>query len=231
VLVAAIVGIALAGGSGGGGSDSAKSAATATPSGAAAKSTAVLADQGCSKEKSLSSSADATTKSQIVFENKTADRVTTYWLDENGKRTSYGSLGPGESGKQGTYATQPWVVANSGGKCLGIYAAADKPGRAVVAPVAPLEDQGCAQEKSVRPGGDDAAKSKVVFQNETTNPVQIFWVNSAGKREPYGTLEPGQSQNQQTYDADPWVVADTEGKCVAVYVAGPEPAHAIISGT
>jgi hypothetical protein len=45
----------------------------------------------------------------IRFDNYRAGDVDLYWLDYEGKRVFYGSLGPGRSQLQETYVTHPWV--------------------------------------------------------------------------------------------------------------------------
>jgi hypothetical protein len=58
-------------------------------------------------------------KTNIEFVNKTAGTVKVYWLDYSGKRVYYYTLAPGASYTQRTFATNPWVILNSIGACVG----------------------------------------------------------------------------------------------------------------
>jgi hypothetical protein len=226
VAVAAVaVAIVLAAGSGGG-----SPSGQATRSGTAASSAGGLEDRGCASERSLRSSTKNRTKTRIAFANRTASKVQLYWLDYAGKRKSYGPIGRGGTVNQQTYTKDAWVVTDSDGACLGVYVAAAAPADAVVAPVAPLRDRGCAKEGSVRRAGGLNASTHIVFRNKTANPVSVFWIDGGGKRESYGRLRPGRSKDQPTFVTEPWVVADAVGKCLGVYVAGPETAPAVLSG-
>jgi hypothetical protein len=96
--------------------------------------------------------------------------------------------------------------------------------------VAPLRDQGCAKERSLRSTNAPTASTHIVFENRAADPVRVYWIDTVGKREPYSRLKPGESVTQQTYDTEPWVVTDATGRCLAVYAAGPETARAVYSG-
>ena len=45
-------------------------------------------------------------------------------------------------------------------------------------------------------------------QPDTSRTVDIYWLNFAGERERYGTLEPGGSYDQPTWITHPWVAVD-----------------------
>jgi hypothetical protein len=57
----------------------------------------------------------------IQFTNTTSQTVDIYWLDYNGQRFFYQSLGPGLSYVQPTYETHPWLIADSSGTGLQIF--------------------------------------------------------------------------------------------------------------
>jgi hypothetical protein len=71
-------------------------------------------------------SMNADTAASITFVNNTTAPVTTYWLDYHGNRVKYTKLGPGQSYKQPTYVTHPWVATDAAGNCVG-YTVADQP--------------------------------------------------------------------------------------------------------
>lgn len=47
---------------------------------------------------------------QITFKNQTSNALNLFWIDPGGKRISYGSLPPGESRPQRTYAHHVWAI-------------------------------------------------------------------------------------------------------------------------
>ena len=55
-------------------------------------------------------SLNAATKSTVTFFNKTSHKVTTVWLNYEGKPVKYTELAPGKSYTQSTYVTHPWIV-------------------------------------------------------------------------------------------------------------------------
>lgn len=50
------------------------------------------------------------TQIEIEFVNKLDEMVVVYWIDYKGKENEYFELQPGESKKQKTYVTHPWIV-------------------------------------------------------------------------------------------------------------------------
>lgn len=58
------------------------------------------------------------TSLHLVFSNQTKGTVSIYWLDFNGERVLYNTLGPGESDRQQTYVTHPWVIVDAEGRCI-----------------------------------------------------------------------------------------------------------------
>jgi hypothetical protein len=87
----------------------------------------------------------------------------------------------------------------------------------------------CAGAKSLR-SGESALNTSIHFVNETTAPVQIFWVDRHGKEKPYSRLNPDEQTLQPTFAGDVWIVRTTHGKCVHFVVAGPAPQDDVISG-
>ena len=100
-----------------------------------------------------------------------------------------------------------------------------------------LTDQGDAPEESLpnlqgrrapRVSGGQGRPVNLTFENRTENEVQLFWVDTAGRRQRYGTLKPGGQRRQHTYGEHVWLVADPNGEPVAVYRAGNDNAKALI---
>jgi hypothetical protein len=47
--------------------------------------------------------------------------INVFWIDYDGRRHFYRSLGKGDSQAFDTYATHPWVVTDASGNCLGVW--------------------------------------------------------------------------------------------------------------
>lgn len=63
-------------------------------------------------------SVSAATSIEVTFANRSSQRVVVWWIDYDGRRVRYASLGPGDSYVQPTFATHPWVVTTGEGTCL-----------------------------------------------------------------------------------------------------------------
>jgi hypothetical protein len=61
--------------------------------------------------------------------------------------------------------------------------------------------------------------STVTFHNETTNQLQLFWINYSGARQPFGELAPHSIHAQSTFATHAWLCVDEAGKPVALFVA------------
>jgi hypothetical protein len=59
----------------------------------------------------------------------------------------------------------------------------------------------------------------LTFLNKTKSPIKLIWINYDGGHEFYGSLEPDQSVNQQTYTTHPWLITDASGHCLGAFVA------------
>ena len=88
-------------------------AGTSTP-------TTPVSGPGCNTEGSARS-AGGGQPVQITFRNSTAGAVKIYWLDYTGKRQQYGTLSPGQSYTQSTYAGHPWLAADATDKCIELF--------------------------------------------------------------------------------------------------------------
>ncbi len=64
----------------------------------------------------------------LTFINRSAGQVQLFWLDPDGRRQSYGTLGPGQTRDQHTYAGHVWLVTDSEGQELGVFEAEENGG-------------------------------------------------------------------------------------------------------
>src|SRR3954469_21121499 len=64
--------------------------------------------------------------------------------------------------------------------------------------------------------------TEITFVNQTDRTVTVYWLNYAGQRIYYNTLNPSESYDQQTWVTHPWVVVDQAGTCLGYTTAIPE---------
>ncbi len=62
---------------------------------------------------------------------------------------------------------------------------------------------------------------RLTIVNRTKEPLEMFWVDSDGKHQPYGKVEPGAEAGQGTYAGHVWTVKDLSGKALAGVAALP----------
>ncbi len=100
---------------------------------------------------------------------------------------------------------------------------------AVAQPGAPpqLAPISCSQERRLKAQGVDVAAS-IDFVNQRSAGVVIYWLDFEGARQKYYDLPAGQTYEQGTYVAHPWLIADANGACLAIYVASAGAAAATV---
>ncbi len=90
------------------------------------------------------------------------------------------------------------------------------------ADVVELEPLACSLEESlVSEGGGQ--HTTIVFDNQTSEPRYVSWVDYAGQRVLHATLRLGESYTQQTYAGHVWVVTDEESRCLSIHKAVAAP--------
>jgi hypothetical protein len=81
----------------------------------------------------------------------------------------------------------------------------------------PTQTNGCAGEGTVR-SGSGTTPSTIVFQNNRTSSVSLFWLNYQGQRVLFHTIPPGESRSTATYLTHPWLVAAASGECLGIHL-------------
>lgn len=71
-------------------------------------------------------------ETEVVFVNRLDVTVKLYWVNNVQNPRFYTEIGPGQRHAQHTYGGHVWLVKNPDGKPVGVFAAADDPGVAVV---------------------------------------------------------------------------------------------------
>ncbi|TWT64976.1 DUF885 family protein [Allorhodopirellula solitaria] len=65
--------------------------------------------------------------------------------------------------------------------------------------------------------------TEVEFVNETKQPVQLYWVDTGGRRTAYQKVAPGKSIRQHTYVGHVWVAIGEDDRFYGSVTAGPAP--------
>lgn len=70
--------------------------------------------------------------------------------------------------------------------------------------------------------------TSIQFINDTTSTVKVFWLDYGGQRVLYATLAAGQSYIQGSYLTHPWVITNSAGNCLEIYLPIARPGVARI---
>ena len=76
--------------------------------------------------------------------------------------------------------------------------------------------------------GDHAVE--IVFENQTSAPMQLYWLDYDGNRESIGDIPPKQTVRHSTYVTHPWVVTKTGNDCVGVYFPDGQERKVVLKG-
>jgi arylsulfatase A-like enzyme len=68
----------------------------------------------------------------------------------------------------------------------------------------------------------------VVFINQQSKPVKIFWVDRKGQSKLYGTIAPGKRKRQNTRPGAVWLITDSVDKPLGHFTIGDRRAQAVI---
>ena len=71
----------------------------------------------------------------------------------------------------------------------------------------------------------------VVFENQSGQPVKLFWLSYQGELTGYGDLAPGATRRQNTFAGNVWVVKDAKDKSIGYVVAKARASRAVIPKT
>jgi dipeptidyl aminopeptidase/acylaminoacyl peptidase len=74
-------------------------------------------------------------------------------------------------------------------------------------------------------------ETTITFVNHTAGPIHLVWIDTDGKRVPYGTVDAGKEFSQNTYAGHVWLVTDANGKRLAAYQAVEGGGEAVLDKT
>jgi len=77
----------------------------------------------------------------------------------------------------------------------------------------------CSDEPGLRSHGD-TAPIKLLIYNSSGRDIQLYEIDSGGKRSAHGTIVEDMSSSILTYVDSPWVIADMSGKCLEIVLPG-----------
>lgn len=55
------------------------------------------------------------------------------------------------------------------------------------------------------------------FQNESSETLQIIWINYSGSPETYATLPPGETYSVNTFVGNVWLIGDASSNCLGIF--------------
>jgi len=91
-----------------------------------------------------------------------------------------------------------------------------------------LDAVACSAESSLY-SIDLTVATSIVFNNETSSPVKLYWLDYSGQRQLWNPeLAPNSYSSQITFVTHPWVVTDLSDQCLAVYLPASQPGIANI---
>jgi dipeptidyl-peptidase 4 len=90
---------------------------------------------------------------------------------------------------------------------------------------------GLPPENRPRPTTRTGPESGITFDNRLQHEVEVFWLDTEGRRQSYGTIGPRGRRFQHTFGGHVWLVADDRGDTMAVFEAGDRPEVAVIDDT
>ncbi len=99
------------------------------------------------------------------------------------------------------------------------------------------EEAAAASRLSAVPAADVPRRStrtgpetSITFANRTSAEIELFWVDTSGRRQSYGKLQAGREREQHTYAGHVWRAYDGKGNLVAAFEAQESPVLAEITG-
>jgi len=84
------------------------------------------------------------------------------------------------------------------------------------------------KRRASRNGGGETS---VRFVNRTDERLQLFWIDTEGRRRAYGKIGAGAQRDQHTYADHVWLVVNDAGRVRGIFVAVEEEGTAVIDGT
>ncbi len=85
------------------------------------------------------------------------------------------------------------------------------------------------REKEMKSGRGLANDLKLIVKNRSAIEIQTHWIDWAGTRQPRRNVKPGEEITiERTFEGHPWLLTDTKGKALGVYMPKGEKEVLII---
>jgi len=96
----------------------------------------------------------------------------------------------------------------------------------------PQQSLSTSQQRSavVRPTRRNGESTTISFANQLDDAVELFWVDTEGRRQSYGRVRPGDTREQNTYAGHVWLVSDAIGTTLGVFEAMAEKLEIVVDG-
>lgn len=79
--------------------------------------------------------------------------------------------------------------------------------------------------------GRTGPESEITFDNRLDRAVKVFWIDTEGKRQPYGQVAAASRRSQHTFSGHRWLVLSEKDELLGVFEAKDESGLAVIDGT
>ncbi|MGC4003864.1 MAG: hypothetical protein QM811_12355 [Pirellulales bacterium] len=76
-------------------------------------------------------------------------------------------------------------------------------------------------ERPSRNGGEEI---RLKIDNQSGGEVELFWVDTDGRRQSYGKIKHGERIDRHTFEGHVWTIIDARGRSLGSYEAGPTEA-------
>lgn len=88
------------------------------------------------------------------------------------------------------------------------------------------------QLKEPRKAQFNGSETHITFRNETSHPIELFWVNNVESPRSYGTLAAGENRKQHTFSGHVWLARKTGSReSLAVFEATSSGGIAVVDGS
>ncbi len=89
---------------------------------------------------------------------------------------------------------------------------------------------GLTPDSELRGSSRTGPDTEITFDNQTSEKVAIFWIDTNNQPQPYGQVEPKSRRAQHTFGGHRWLVENSQGDRLAVFEATDEADVALIDG-
>ncbi|MFK8114598.1 MAG: hypothetical protein AB8B91_20520, partial [Rubripirellula sp.] len=90
-------------------------------------------------------------------------------------------------------------------------------------------DWGLKAQQRMRRSRGGGTRTPIRIRNDLEVSLQVFWVTAEGELREYGSVDPGETFRQNTFEGHAWLCKDDAGKPVAAFVASADDDFAIVN--